>query len=122
MILLKNIFLIVLGLNKHESENPQNQTDELPSVRMLRRIAYGSIKVTLLCMILGMILQYLIPGCHCNEAVGCIGCGINQFLNSFSFLDLFGLESIHIHATNTNDYRNVYSNCKQMKYIVTCFR
>jgi hypothetical protein len=83
-VLLKNVLFIILGLKKHKVEDPQSQSDELPSVRVLRKIAYGSIKATFLCFILGLTLQYLIPGCHCNEAVGCVGCGIDSIIDTLT--------------------------------------
>lgn len=48
------------------------------------------LKITLGSFFLGMLLQFIIPGCSCDEGAGCSGCGIDMVLEALIFYGFIG--------------------------------
>lgn len=40
----------------------------------LVKFGVGSVLLPATAALIATLLEYVIPGCHCNEAIGCLGC------------------------------------------------
>lgn len=60
--------------------------DALPQSRkrasaatLIFRFGLSAVLLPLACLVLGMLITAIVPGCRCDELAGCDGCGVNRF-------------------------------------------
>ena len=55
------------------------------AARTLSRLGVATVVIPVLAFLIGLLLTALIPGCHCDEGSGCMGCGADEFLSVLVF-------------------------------------